>query len=171
MGDIFGLILLIVSSAASTIAMLTLLIFLIPKRVQRTRHVIQNSPGRSFIIGFVNTIFFLLIATIFAQGGDGGGLLALIIVLALLSFSAVGLASLTLLLRDRIYPEAIKSSGLKSTLKSALLVVLAGMLPLLGWFVLAPIVLIAALGASIVVLVRRDGRQLVETAEESSLPY
>lgn len=169
MGEIVGLLLITVGSFFSLVALLVLLIFLIPRRVARTRQVIQTAPGRSFVIGLVNALFFLVIAVVFLQGGQGGGLLALIIVLALLALAAVGLAGVALLLRERIYPEPAKRElGMSASVKTAVLLVLAGLLPFLGWFVLAPLLLLLALGASIIVLVRRDGRQV---AEETTLPY
>jgi hypothetical protein len=173
MGEIVGLILVISGSAASAAALLVLTIFLIPRRVNHTRQVIGVTPGRSFIIGLVNAIFFLVIAVIFAQGGEGGRLLALIILLALLALAAIGLAGMTLLLRERIYPDTTKAvTGLSASVKTAVLLVLAGLLPFIGWFVLTPILLLVGLGASIIVLLRRDGRQPSKTAEEeSSLPY
>ncbi len=169
MGEIVGLLLIIVGSFFSIVALLVLLIFLIPRRVARTRQVIQTAPGRSFVIGLVNALFFLVIAFAFLQGGQGGGLLALIIVLALLALAAVGLAGIALLLRERIYPESAKGElGMSASVKTAVLLLLAGLLPFLGWLVLTPLVMLVALGASIIVLVRRDGRQV---EQETTLPY
>lgn len=158
MGEIAGLILILLVSAITTVALLVLLPFLIPGRVERTRQIIQTMPGRSFAIGLVNTLFFLVIAAIFTQGGDGGWLIALLIILALLTGAAIGLAGLVLLLRERIYPETAKAAGLSTMMKTAVLLTLAGLLPLLGWFVLTPILLLVGLGAAIMALVRRDGR-------------
>lgn len=158
MGEIAGLIAILLASAVTIVALLVLLPFLIPRRVERTRQIVQTMPGRSFAIGLVNTLFFLVVAAIFAQGGDGGGLIALLIILALLAGAAIGLAGLVLLLRERIYPETAKLAGLNTTVKTAVLLTLAGLLPLLGWFVLTPILLLVGLGAAIMALVRRDGR-------------
>jgi hypothetical protein len=156
MAELVGLVLIIVSSAITIVALLVLLPFLIPRRVERTRQIIQAMPGRAFIIGLANALFFLVIAAIFAQGGEGGGLLALLILLALLALAAVGLSGLVLLLRERIYPETETSvTGLKGMVKTAVLLLLAALLPFVGWFVLAPILLLISLGAAITALVRR----------------
>ncbi len=170
MVEIIGLVIITIGTAVSTVALLLLLPFLIPNRVQRTRQVMQALPGRSFVIGLVNAIFFLVVALIFAQGGDVGGLIAMIILLALLAFSAIGLAGLVVLLRERIYPDVVElPQGLRASVKTAVLLVLAGLLPFVGWFVLTPILLLVGLGASIVVLVRRDRRAAPDHSSDTAV--
>lgn len=154
MGDVFGVTFLIVSSVVGIVAMLVLITYLLPEKTQRSRQVIAATPGRAFIIGLVNFLFFGVIAAIFAQGGDVGGLIGLIILLVLLALSVVGLGGLVLLLRDRIYPEA--TPGLRFMLFTAVLLTLGTVLPFVGWFVFAPILLLISLGAAIMVLVRRQ---------------
>lgn len=155
MGEIIGLILLIISSIITLVAMLVLLPALIPNKVAQAQTVLQRSPGRSFAIGLVNFIFFFVIAAIFFQGGDFASLIALIILLALFGLATVGLAGVTLIIQRRIYGEG-KITEIRQTIKSATLLTLGGLFPFIGWFVLTPIVLLSCLGAMIVVLVRRQ---------------
>lgn len=170
MSELVGFLLIILMTVVTTVATLVLLPFLIPVRVQRTRQVIQAMPGRSFVIGLVNAIFFLLLAVIMLQGGELARLLGGFILLALASLAGIGLAGVVLLLQERIYPEAGKLvSGLQPTLKTAVLLVLAGALPLIGWLVLTPILLMISLGASLMVLVRRGGHRTVPAAEHPDL--
>lgn len=155
MGEFIGFLLATITIAATTVALLVLLPFLIPRHVAQAGHTMQTMPGRSFIIGLVNALFFLVIAAVLAQGGDGGGLLALLLVLALLALAAVGLAGLVMVLHQRIYPRAENAAGMQLLVKTAVLLVAAALLPILGWFVLAPILLLVGLGAVIMTLVRR----------------
>jgi len=155
MRELVGFILL-TTTFATIVALLTLLPFLLPRRVTRTRDVIQATPGRAFLIGLANALFFLVIAAILAQGENGGVLLAIIIVLALLALAAIGLAGLVTLLRDRIYPHAADTPGLNLTVRTAVLLTLAALLPGLGWFVLTPLLLLVGLGAAITAFVRRS---------------
>lgn len=159
MREFVELILLLTTISVSIVALLTLLPFLLPRRVARTRDVIQATPGRAFLIGLANALFFLVIAAILAQGGEGGGLLALIILLALLALAAVGLAGLVMLLRDRIYPHAADTAGLSLTVRTAVLLTLAALVPFLGWFVLTPLLLLLALGAALTAFVKRAGKE------------
>ncbi|HFQ93705.1 MAG TPA: hypothetical protein ENK32_06830 [Anaerolineae bacterium] len=155
MDEIIGLILLIAGSAAGVIALLTLTPFLLPDKTARSRRVIEATPGRAFIIGLVNFLFFSVIAAIISQGGDAAGLIGLTIVLALAALAAVGLGGLVLLLRERIYPEP--AAGLRRTVYTAALLTLGTLLPFVGWFIFAPILLLISLGAAIMVVVRRKG--------------
>lgn len=153
MDDTIGLVLLLTISAAGVIALLALMPFLLPEKAARSRQVISATPGRAFIIGLVNFLFFGVIAAILGQGGDVGGLLALFVLLALAALAAVGLGGLVILLRERIYPEP--STGLRHTVLTAGLLTLGTLLPFVGWFIFAPILLLISLGAAIMVLVRR----------------
>ncbi|MCP4362458.1 MAG: hypothetical protein GY796_31005 [Chloroflexi bacterium] len=157
MDEVLGLTLVLLATAVPLTALLVLLPFLIPNRVERTRRVLQTAPGHSFAIGLVNSIFFLIIAAIFSQGGDFGSLIALLILLALLTLSAIGLSSIVVILRERIYPGF--ENGLRDSMKTAVLLVSANLLPLVGWFVLAPILLVAGFGAGIMALAQRQKKQ------------
>jgi hypothetical protein len=158
MREFAGLMLALIASSISLVALLALLPFLLPRRVNRARQFIQTTPGRTFIIGLANALFFLVVAAILSQGGDGGGLLAVVILLGLLALAAVGLAGLVTLLRDRIYPQAADTPGLSLTVKTAVLLTLAALLPFLGWFVVTPLLLVLALGAALAAFVKRGER-------------
>ena len=137
-------------------ALLVLLPALLPGRVGRAQQIAQNSPGRSFVIGLVNFLFFGVLIAIFSQGAQLGGLIAATISLVLLAVTAVGLAGINQIVQARLYPNG---GGVKVGLKTAVLLIAAGLVPLLGWFVLAPILLLVSLGAGIITLVRR-GRSI-----------
>ncbi|HIP73123.1 MAG TPA: hypothetical protein EYH05_17220 [Anaerolineae bacterium] len=163
MDEIISLVLLFTISAVGSIALLTLIPFLLPEKAARSRQAISVAPGRAFIIGLVNLLFFGVIAAVLGQGGDVGGLLALFILLALAALAAVGLGGLVILLRERIYPEP--AAGLRHTVFTAGLLTLGTLLPFVGWFIFAPILLLISLGAAITVLVRRKTTDLAHTED------
>ena len=164
MAEGLQIIIIILFSWGTLAALLVLLPALLPGRVARAQQVTQNSPGRSLVIGLVNFLFFGVVATIFAQGGDLGGLIALIILLALAAVTAVGLAALNQIVQARLYPNGV---GVKVGLKTAVLLIAGGLVPLLGWFVVTPILLLIGLGAGIIALVRRQGN----AAQENKMPF
>lgn len=165
MAEGLQIIIIILFSWGTLAALLVLLPALLPGRVARAQQVAQNSPGRSLVIGLVNLLFFGVVATIFAQGGDVGGLLALIILLALAAITAVGLSAINQLVQTRLYP---KDEGVKVGLKTAVLLIAGGLVPLLGWLVVAPILLLMGLGAGIIALVRRS--QVPKPTEFGAMP-
>lgn len=164
MAEGLQLIFIILFSWGTLAALLVLLPALLPGPTGRAQQIAQNSPGRALVIGLVNALFFGVVVAIFAQGGEAGGLIAAIILLALLSVTAVGLAGINQIVQGRLYP---KEGGVKVGLKTAVLLIAAALLPLLGWFVLTPILLFISLGAGIITLVRRN--KSAQTSEISTL--
>ena len=154
MNEIIGITFITLISGLTLTALLMLHVFLIPYRVEQARQAIEHAPGRAFLIGLVNMLFFGVLAAIFANGGDVGGLIALIILLALGSFSLIGLSGIILTLRERIYPDST-GNGLKEGMKTAVFIIIASLTPFIGWFVLAPILLIIGLGGAITTIIRR----------------
>ena len=158
MGEIIAAIIIAIMGGVTIVALLVTLTYLLPNRVNRTAHILEAMPGRSFIIGLVNALFFGILAAVFIQGGDFGGLLALLLMLALLGVSSIGLTGVLQVLRQRVYPQP-EPSLLVVNLKTAVLLVAAGLAPLIGWFVLTPVLLIMGLGAAIIVLVQRQPKK------------
>jgi MFS family permease len=157
MNELIGAALLTLAGYVTLVALLTTTAYLIPQRAERARQIIQEKPGRAFIVGLVNLLFFGILAAVFNQGGDVGGLLGLLILFALLGLAVIGLTGLLLLLRHRFYPphEETNHSLLAVTIRSSAILVAGLLAPVVGWFILAPILLITGLGAGIMALVRR----------------
>lgn len=152
MAEGLQLIIIILFSGGTLAALLVLLPALLPGRLARAQQIVQNSPGRAFVIGLVNFLFFGVLIAIFAQGAELGGLIAGTILLALMMVTAVGLAAINQIVQGRLYPD---DGSVKVGLKTAVLLIAAGLVPLLGWFVLTPVLLLISLGAAIISLVRR----------------
>ncbi len=158
MNEIFGLILVTVVALPTVTALLVLITFLLPNRTARVSDTLAQRSGRTFIVGAVNLLFFGLLAIVLSDGGgDLGGLIALIILLGLLGFATIGLAGMLELLYQRLYPSTKTTtlSPLQTSLRSALLLVLAMLTPVIGWFILSPILLLLSLGAGIISFARR----------------
>jgi hypothetical protein len=127
--------------------------------VARTQQVITTRPGRAFVVGLVNFLFFGLLVLVFLSlqedtGSDLAllpGLLILAILVAGLSF---GLAAFARLLGERL--AAAKGPVHRALIGGGVLV-LSTALPVAGWFLLLPYVVFTGLGAFVlVVLARRN---------------
>lgn len=156
MTDLISAVILALLGFVTFVALLTTLTYLIPQRAERARQILQEKPGRAFIIGLVNLLFFGVLAAVFSQGGDVGGLLGLIILLTLLGLATIGLVGLLLLLRHRFYPphEETNHSLLAVTVRSSAILMAGLLAPVVGWFILTPMLLILGLGAGIMALAR-----------------
>lgn len=163
MAEGLQLITIILITGVTLAALLVLLPALLPERVARAQQIAQNSPGRAFVIGLVNFLFFGVLIAIFSQGAQLGGLIAATILLALMMVTAVGLAAINQIVQGRLYSGDV---SVKVGLKTAVLLIAAGLVPLLGWFFLTPVLLLISLGAGIMTLVRRkSSATLSEQAE------
>ena len=165
MENLFVAILAIVGAVATVIALLVTLTLFMPRLTGRVSEAERKMPVRSFALGFVNFLFFFVLAAVMAQigesiGGAFGGfftLLAVTIALFILSLMSIGLAGLVALLSERLGGEPTPGR----TLRAALLLVAAGFAPVVGWLVLTPLALLTGLGATIIALIRLVNRKLV----------
>ncbi len=158
MAETIALIFLIPAATIALIALLVTIPYLWPQRATQASQRLEKSPRRSFIIGFVNLLFFGILAAFLSQQGDFGGLLALLILLALMGVAVLGMGGFLLLLTTRIYPQA--ENTLPARLKTAVFLILALLAPILGWFIFTPLLLVLGLGAGIMALFRRQQTNL-----------
>jgi hypothetical protein len=170
-----GLIVLIASGAALA-ALLTLMVVLLPNLSNRTSRTMETMPGRSFLLGAVNFIFFSAVAFVLSQIGNGVGgffggifsLTALFISIILLLLLCIGLAGLVRLIGERTNDG--KPVSLGQLFRAAVLLVAAVLAPLAGWFVLAPLALFTGLGAAIIALVQWLGGRFSSRSPQDNQP-
>jgi len=116
---------------------------LFPQRVLKTQANIDLMPGRAFTVGLVNFLFFFAIALvlfILADKTDGllKGLLTIpaLLIAGLLSIGlCLGLAGVVNLVGERVAPG---QSAWQRSLWGTLLLGLACVVPLVGWFLVLP---------------------------------
>jgi len=158
--EMLGLLILILAGGVTFIAFLAALGLLVPDPIGKTRQVLTAMFGRSFLIGLVNFLFFFIVAALLVRfSGAVSGAIAIIllsfavlILLALTIFTVVGLAGLVDLLGERMGGA---KSPLAANLRGGLMLVLACLAPYVGWYILAPFVLLTGLGAAILALFQR----------------
>jgi MFS family permease len=139
---------------------------LIPAPIEKTRTHLENSPGRSLVLGVVNFTFFGLLAALFISLAEQTvevldvilALLTGIIVVGFASFAILGLTAFANLLGERM---GGKKTPFRSNLQGGALLVLAALTPYIGWFLFLPLVLWAGFGAAISALFRREKKSPV----------
>ena len=140
----------------SLVALFSLLRVLFPAQVGSAKAATIEMPGRSLALGTVNLVFLSIIVAAFgALGGGGGGvfqLLALILLGLLAIALAFGLAGMSVLIGERLLPDATHT---RQTAWGAAALVLASLTPFLGWFGLFPYLAIQGLGGFLIGLFRR----------------
>ena len=166
--QILGFVLLVLFGGITMIAMLIAIDLLLPLRVELNRKRLETGLGRSFLLGLINLIFWLVLGAIFlsvARHTRGwiasplnvlGGLF-LIVLLLLLVFSLPALAAVARHLGSRM---GTAKSAFQTVLQGGILLVLSGMTPYIGWFIFTPVIVCTAVGATILSLFQHQSAPL-----------
>lgn len=160
MSDIVRLFLIILLLIAGFAAYFLVVNALFAARVTRIRSIAQSMPGRSFGIGLVNFLFFMVIALVLLSIAENAGpfirgalTIPAMIILALLVIGlSLGLAGMSNLIGERILPEL---PVWKQTFWGTVCLSLACALPFVGWFLLLPYVGFVGIGAVILGVIQR----------------
>lgn len=134
---------------------------LFANRAAKTKRVITAMSGRSFGVGLVNFVFFGVIALVlFSVAGSAGDFIRFILTVPALLITAVlaimlsfGLAGISNLLGERIFPD---QPAWQQTAWGAVILSFACALPIVGWFMLFPYVGFVGIGAFILGLFQRE---------------
>ncbi len=127
-----------------------------PERVTRASDRLDRGLVIPFLTGVPITILVVLAASVVnALPGKLGGVGAIGIVCAFLVYSHTGVSGLATCIGRRL-PSAIdETSPWRTTLRGSVILVLAYLAPVLGWFVILPITTIAGAGATTIGLLAR----------------
>ena len=154
MSDVVRLFLILFLLIAGLAAYFLVVNALFTARVARTSSIAQSMPARSFGIGLVNFLFFTVIALVLLSIAENTGpfirgvlTIPAMIILVLLSIAlSLGLAGMSNLIGERIFPDLPVR---KQTLWGSVCLSLACALPFVGWFLLLPYTGFVGIGAVI----------------------
>lgn len=116
-----------------------------PARVERIRLVATDRPGRALLVGAVNAIFFFAVLSALGLLGKGPGeVVSVVIVACLVVMWCFGMAGVVQLVGMRLVPD---KEPLSRTIWGTIVLGLACVLPVLGWFGVLIVTSLLALGA------------------------
>ena len=161
MSNIVRLLLIIILMTIGLVSYFLVVNALFPQRAAKTKSMVQSMPARSFGIGVVNFVFFAVIAVVLFSVAENAGpfikgiltIPAIIILASLTIVLSIGLAGMSNLIGERIFPDL---SEWKQTLWGTVCLSLACGLPFVGWFLLFPYVGFAGIGAVILGYFQRE---------------
>ncbi len=167
--DILRIVLLIPLAGITIIALFGAVNLLLPKMVEKTNTNLENSLGRSLLIGVVNFIFFgvMALALFWLSEQSGRGLrgififLAGIILIGVAIVALFGLSAFAKLLGERM---GSGKTPFASNLRGGTLLLLAALAPYVGWFIFTPLMLWTGFGAAISALLREPQKAAVDEA-------
>jgi len=142
---------MIVIGGVCLVALFSVVEALFPRSVDRTRRVADEAPRRALLVGLANFVFLGAVALGIGALGNRSSLafleLTTLLVFVLLMIGITfGLAGMVQVVGSRLFPERSK---LQQTGWGAGVLVLACLVPYLGWFGLLPYLALTGLGAFI----------------------
>ena len=149
MADVYTVTFIIIGILLSVPALLVGLNMLFPVVTDRACSRLRQTPSRCFLMGLGVTGAFGLWFAITVQVSFGPvQFLAYTSVLVWMGIGCLGAAGLACLLAERLGDISEPRSDLTHLLRGAVVYELACLVPLVGWFLFAPIVGITAVGAA-----------------------
>ncbi len=161
MTDILRLFLGVVLLTITLTAYFLTIGVLFSNRVTKTQRIVNQTPWRSLGVGFINTLFFGVIAVVFFSiAGTSSGLVsgvlnipALIITGFLILLLTFGLSGIVNELGVRLFPDY---AVWKQTIFGSVILTFACALPFVGWFLLLPYIACLGVGATILGFFQRE---------------
>jgi len=145
---IFGILVLVGGAQAGLVITFCLLF---PTRVEAASARLEQHPWRSLLIGSAAVIILALpVILLLSLPAGAAKFLGWALAVAALAVSGVGASGLTRLLARRMASQGMADAGSLGTLvRSSFALELAIFLPVVGWFVILPLVTAASIGASL----------------------
>lgn len=144
---------------------------LFPKLVNRAEMRMQNTPWKSFFGGVATLIVFLIpIVLFFNIPGSFAQFLGFMGVFVGISFASIGAAGLSKLLGGRLRKNDTSLTDTSATLRGAVVMELAAVVPVIGWFIFLPLAFIASLGAATFALLKWMPRAKTQPVPNTEVP-
>lgn len=162
MADMIGVSIVLVLFASAFPAYLTVLWRTWPGGVERARERLERTPGRSLALGVMLAALLAVPMVVLLVMPNGVAQFLGYTLLALaLAYAGIGAAG---------FATRVGGVGLRGMLIGAAVVEFAMALPVIGWFVVTPLLLLASLGAGTFALLRWRPRAAVATPAVVTTP-
>ncbi len=156
MGDVFAVVATLAGVCLSAWALLLVAGLMFPAKTRAARRVVEASPWSCVLIGLGLAAFVVFAVALAANPNPGVKLAGTTMYLAVLCLGVVGGSGLSQLVGERIQPMDPTLAPYRALARGAGLIVVGGLLPLVGWFVFAPVTLIVSMGAGLRALFTRS---------------
>lgn len=160
MADTMAVFFVVVGFMLSMIGLWLLAKGLWPERSDAAARRLERGLFASFLLGLPIALVALAAAGVASNlPGKLGGLTAGAILCLFVTYSSVGVSGLASVVGDRLHSQGDDASPWRATLRGAIVLVLAYLVPILGWFAILPISIVIGAGASTFALASRTRRE------------
>lgn len=147
-GDVLAVVGIVVVTVLSLWALVMALSVLFGERTARARERLEHSPGKVTLLGAVMALVVgIIVAALLNQPAPPLKLIGWIIYLLILVIASIGFSGLATLVAQRLNQLEPSLTPYGALSRGALFCVLATLVPILGWFVVAPLMGFASVGA------------------------
>jgi hypothetical protein len=158
-GDSFAVVALLGGVCLSAWALIMAVALVFPGKAASGRERLVNKPWASFFVGMLLWASVgILSVGLLANPMPLAKLFGWVGILSLASIAAVGSAGLATLASERLSAMAPDATPYASLSKSAATIVIASLVPILGWFLIVPFLVFASTGAGIAALRQRSAQ-------------
>ena len=134
-----------------------------PESFDKRSAVAQKGIGRSFLVGLIPTVAFILLLV--AGGKRLGPLPGVIVAGALIMWGLNGVVGIASLVGERLWPSG---EPWKQTRNGGLVVICCALLPIVGWFLLLPLMAVIGVGVNVRCLFEGKSRAVPTSAFASA---
>ena len=156
-GDVFSVVAFLFGMALSAWALLIGSAMIFSEKARISESLVRLAPGRSFVLGLlvlliigVVSLALLSVPVPLAKVVGWSG------ILVALSLATIGSGGLVLLVADRLRSYDARLRPFAALTRAALYITMAGLVPLLGLFVVFPAVLAMGIGTGVQALFMRE---------------
>lgn len=157
MSNIFEMMVYAIFIILASAAFSLVLTALFPGLVSECRKQLEDSRKRMFWLGVVNTLFAAILTYLFTTLGEQSGISllffpAVITITFFVTGSLFGLVASFQLIGDHLFAE---QGEIKKISYGVTISLIAALTPIVGWFLLAPYLILISFGAFITVIFQR----------------
>lgn len=157
LGDVLAVVALIGVGAVSQWAMYLAFGFLFRRRSVTAQAIVERSTGTAVYIGLITVLLMSVVGfAIYAIPNPLTKLVGLTILMSMLGLAGLGGSGIARLIAERIRNEDTGIQALPALVRGSLYLTLACLLPLLGWFLIAPGLLVVGAGAGVQAIFMRN---------------
>ncbi|QOV88162.1 hypothetical protein [Humisphaera borealis] len=137
-----------------------------PARVAASARKLERSMIASLLAGLALAAVAGIVLRVLIRAGTAGQLAAGLLGLALLIYAGIGMAGLVTLIGHRLSSPADRDRPWKATVRGGVVLGMAYLFPVLGWFGVLPISLIVGAGATTLTFLKRGPTALPPSHSE-----
>ncbi len=155
MSTLFSIISVVLGLGLSLTAIAVLTQALFPEWVARSERRVTQKPFRTFLLGLLLGVILVGISSAFLENGSGPiKFFGAVVLTATFGLAFAGTAGVVHWIGSRLPSPADEDRPWKAIIRGWVVLFLASLAPLLGWFFLLPVALLLGLGGAVCGLFR-----------------